>query len=338
MPCAFLCPLPPSFAFPLRWIHLSLSAFGPRLYSFRSISRPWSPASNPRLPAMSCFTSAAAIGLIISAKKPFAPYSGFIPPSFGSSRASVWLASRSSISRSSGSPTRASPTSKPCLSSPMPAHRSQPFQPRPFSPNAGIAGGVSGGVKSGVSGGVAAGVEGGISGDAAKGSSVDEPNVDISTIWTDTVKRGSMMRQVRGLGTLVRADGSTKLVARVTLPASMVVDVKPGQDALVETQEGPFAKGHVSSISPSASGDTRIVNVVLDAVSEGTSAGLKVDATINIERLENVLYIGRPVNGRQNSEISLFKITDNGAEAVLTQVQLGLSSVNSPYATVALQL
>src|SRR5438876_11204894 len=93
-----------------------------------------------------------------------------------------------------------------------------------------------------------------------------------------------MMRQVRGLGTLVRADGSTKLVARVTLPASMVVDVKPGQDALVETQEGPFAKGHVSSISPSASGDTRIVNVVLDAVSEGTSAGLKVDATINIER------------------------------------------------------
>src|SRR5438876_11420208 len=86
-----------------------------------------------------------------------------------------------------------------------------------------------------------------------------------------------MMRQVRGLGTLVRADGSTKLVARVTLPASMVVDVKPGQDALVETQEGPFAKGHVSSISPSASGDTRIVNVVLDAVSEGTSAGLKVD-------------------------------------------------------------
>ena len=110
--------------------------FGPRLYSFRSVSRPWSPTSNPRLPAMSCFTSGGAIGLIISAKKRFAPCSGFIPPSFGSSRASVWLASRSSISRSSGSPTRASPTSKPCLSSPMPAHPSQPFQPRPFSPNA----------------------------------------------------------------------------------------------------------------------------------------------------------------------------------------------------------
>ena len=196
-------------------------------------------------------------------------------------------------------------------------------------PKTGIAGGVSGGVKSGVSGGVAAGVEGGISGDAAKRLSVDERNVDISTIWTDTVKRGSMMRQVRGLGTLVRADGSTNLVARVTLPASLVVDVKPGQDALVETQEGPFAKGHVSSISPSASDDTRIVNVVLDGVSEGTSAGLKIDATINIERLENVLYVGRPVNGRANSEISLFKITDNGAEAIRTQVKLGRASVNT---------
>jgi HlyD family secretion protein len=71
------------------------------------------------------------------------------------------------------------------------------------------------------------------------------------------------------------------------------------------------------------------VNVVLDAVSEGASAGLKIDATINIERLENVLYIGRPVNGRANSEISLFKITDNGAEAVRTQVKLGRSSVNT---------
>src|SRR6266513_930307 len=63
--------------------------------------------------------------------------------------------------------------------------------------------------------------------------------------------------------------------------------------------------------------------------SEGTMAGLKVESTINIERLENVLYIGRPVNDHQNREISLFKITDNGAEAVRTQVKLGLSSVKT---------
>jgi HlyD family secretion protein len=44
-------------------------------------------------------------------------------------------------------------------------------------------------------------------------------------------------------------------------------------------------------------------------------------------KLENVLYVGRPVNGRQNSEISLFKITDNDAEAVRTQVKLGRASV-----------
>lgn len=197
----------------------------------------------------------------------------------------------------------------------------------------GVSGGISGGVKSGVSGGVAARVEGGISGDVGKHLSVDEPNVDISTIWTDTVKKGPMMLQVRGQGTLVRADGSTNLVARVTLPASVAADLKPSQPAAVNTTKGPLAKGHVGSISPSTSGDTRTVDVVLDGTPEGASVGLKVDTWIDIEKLDNVLYIGRPIqNGAAampNSTASLYKIVNDGKEAVRVSVKLGRQSVNT---------
>ena len=84
-------------------------------------------------------------------------------------------------------------------------------------PQGGVVQGVSGGVKSGPSdgpsggplGGVSGGIEGGISGDSARHQHVDEPTVDQSTIWVDSTKKGPMLRQVRGMGTLVRAEGST---------------------------------------------------------------------------------------------------------------------------------
>jgi HlyD family secretion protein len=141
------------------------------------------------------------------------------------------------------------------------------------------------------------------------------------------------VRQVRGLGTLVRAEGSTNLVNRVTLAASMTAELKPGQPAAVATQKGPLAKGHVSSISPSTSGDTRTVNVVLDGVPEGTSAGLQVDTWIDIEKLDDILYIGVPIqNGSRalsNSAASLYKIVNDGKQAVRVTVKLGRASVDT---------
>ena len=216
-----------------------------------------------------------------------------------------------------------------------------PLESAPKSGGGGVAGGVSGGVAGEVSGGVTGGVNGGVadgvssdlSGAISTRASSDIPNVAYSTIWIDTVKRGPMLRQVRGLGTLVAAKDSTNLVARVTLPASMAVDLQPGQPATVATQKGPLARGHVSSISPSTSGDTRTADVVLDAVPEGTSAGLKVDTWIDIEKLDNILYIGVPVqNGSRalpNSAASLYKIVNDGKEAVRVTVKLGRTSVNT---------
>src|SRR5437773_2387414 len=205
--------------------------------------------------------------------------------------------------------------------------------PLQSAPKTGVAGGVAGGVSGGVNGGVARGVSSDVSGTVSTRASSDIPNVAYSTIWIDTVKRGPMLRQVRGLGTLVPAKDSTNLVARVTLPASMAVDLQPGQPATVATQKGPLARGHVSSISPSTSGDTRTADVVLDAVPEGTSAGLKVDTWIDIEKLDNILYIGVPVqNGSRalpNSAASLYKIVNDGKEAVRVTVKLGRTSVNT---------
>src|SRR6266480_1866008 len=208
----------------------------------------------------------------------------------------------------------------------------------PYPPQRGVvAPGVSGGVGSGPSGGpvggplggVTGGIKGGISGDSAKLQHLDEPTVDFFFIGVATTEKGPMLRQVRGMGKLVRAEGSTNLVARVTLPAFITVDVRPNQNAAIATRKGPLANGHVSGISLSPSNDTRGVDIALDAVPEGVGAGLEIDATIDIEKLENVLYVGRPVHATANSTVSLFKIVNDGKEAVRLEVKLGRSSVNT---------
>jgi beta-lactamase regulating signal transducer with metallopeptidase domain len=211
-------------------------------------------------------------------------------------------------------------------------------------PQSGVAGGVSGGVGGGISGGVSGGVSngagGGVSGGVAGGiggsASHDIPTVDLSTVWTDTVKRGPMVRQVRGLGTIVRAEGSSDLIARVTLPESMTVDLRPDQNAAVEFRPNPNAsvdtrqaqiKGSVIRITPS--GQSRTVDIALNVSREyGFTAGQQIDATIDIEKLDNILQIGRPVAAAANSTSSVFRIVKDGTEAVRVNVKFGRSSVS----------
>jgi beta-lactamase regulating signal transducer with metallopeptidase domain len=195
-------------------------------------------------------------------------------------------------------------------------------------PQDGVAGGVASRVTQGVAKGVLGGVIDGVSGGADR-SSRDIPTVYSNTIWTDTVKRGPMLRQVRGLGTLVRAEDSTGLVARVALPVVQTADVKPNQNATIDTRKG-LVKGHVTSINASSSDGTRTVYVALDGpLPEGAGADLPIDATIDIEKIDNILYVGRPVHGAANSTISLFKLAKDSAEAERVNVKLGRSSVNA---------
>jgi beta-lactamase regulating signal transducer with metallopeptidase domain len=194
----------------------------------------------------------------------------------------------------------------------------------------GVSGGATGGVVQGVSRGATGGVSGGISGGGAGGVSAshDIPTVDNTTIWTDTVKRGPMLRQVRGLGTLVRAENSGNLVARVTLPAVMMKEARPNQNVTIDTRKG-LVKGHVLRIDASSSGATT-TDIALDApLPEGVNAGLEVDATIDIEKLDNILNVGRPVHATANSTVSLFKLVNDGTEAVRVSVRLGRASANA---------
>jgi beta-lactamase regulating signal transducer with metallopeptidase domain len=195
----------------------------------------------------------------------------------------------------------------------------------PGGPSDGISGGVSGGV----AGGVTSGVTGGIDGALTTHAPTDIPQVDSSTLVIDTVKRGPMVRQVRGLGKLVRAAGSTNLIAQVTLPAFLTADVKAGQSASVASQKGPLSNGHVLSVGPSGSGDTRTIDIALDTKSEGADANLEIDASIDIEKIDSTLQVGRPVHGAANSETSLFRLDNNGTDATRINVKLGRASVNS---------
>lgn len=204
-------------------------------------------------------------------------------------------------------------------------------------PQGGVAGGVATGVAKGVAQGVLSsvirgvsdGINGGVAGGVGGNASRDIPTVENNSIWTDTVKRGPMVRQVRGLGTLVRAEDSAGLVARVALPVVQAADVKPNQSATVDTRIG-IVKGHVTGINASASDGTRTVYVSLDGpLPEGAVTDLPIDATIDIEKLDNILYVGRPVHATADSTISLFKLAKDGAEAVRVNVKFGRSSVNT---------
>lgn len=196
-------------------------------------------------------------------------------------------------------------------------------------PSGGVAGGISGSVSGGVSGSVSGGISGGIAG-ANSSAQSGEPNVDYDSIWTDTVKRGPMSLQVRGLGVLVRADNSSGLVAKVSLPATMTRDVRPNETAIIDAGQGKgSAKGHVVGVNGS-SGDTSLVFVAADTpLPAGINAGTNVDVVVDIERLDNVLYIHRPAHGPANTTVSLFKISADGLEATRVNVKLGRMSVNT---------
>jgi beta-lactamase regulating signal transducer with metallopeptidase domain len=207
-----------------------------------------------------------------------------------------------------------------------------------------VSGGVVGGVTGGISGGVTGGVAGGISEGIASGTgaSRDIPTVENNTIWTDTVKRGPMVRQVRGLGTLVRAKDFT--IAKVLLPESMTREVHANQNAVTSTKKGPLATGHVISVSREVVNGTVAVDISLEAVPTSSDkivnldphfVGVpdQIDATIDIEKLDNVLYVGRPVHAGQsptrNSSFALFKIVKDGTEAERVNVKFGRASVNT---------
>jgi len=120
-----------------------------------------------------------------------------------------------------------------------------------------------------------------------------------------------------------------KLKAALQIPETQARDIQIGQPATIDTHNGVIP-GHVTRIDPSVVNGTRTVDVALDGpLPSGAVPQLSVDGTIDLERLLDVLYVGRPALGNENSTLSLFKVDAEGKGATRVPVKVGRASVNS---------
>jgi multidrug resistance efflux pump len=120
-----------------------------------------------------------------------------------------------------------------------------------------------------------------------------------------------------------------RLKAELRVPETQARDVVVGQSVDIDTRNG-IVKGHVMRVDPSVQTGTVTVEVALDgALPKGARPDLSVDGTIEIERLNDVLHVGRPAYGQGESTVGLFKLDADGKYATRVPVKLGVSSVTT---------
>jgi RND family efflux transporter MFP subunit len=119
-----------------------------------------------------------------------------------------------------------------------------------------------------------------------------------------------------------------KLKAALQIAETQARDIQIGQPASIDTHNGVIP-GHVTRIDPSVVNGTRTVDVDLDGpLPPGAVPQLSVDGTIDLERMTDVVYVGRPALGNENSTVTLFKIDADGKGATRVPVKVGRASVN----------
>ncbi len=128
---------------------------------------------------------------------------------------------------------------------------------------------------------------------------------------------------------VARVANQAKLKAVLKIAETQARDIAFGQPVQIDTRNG-IVPGHVTRIDPAAENGTVTVDVALDAaLPKGARPDLSVDGTIELERLENVLYVSRPVQGQADTKIGLFRVVEGGGGAVRVPVKLGHTSVTS---------
>ncbi|HLV88289.1 MAG TPA: HlyD family efflux transporter periplasmic adaptor subunit [Candidatus Sulfotelmatobacter sp.] len=119
------------------------------------------------------------------------------------------------------------------------------------------------------------------------------------------------------------------LIAELKVPETQARDVQIGQPAVVDTHNGT-ASGTVMRVDPAVQNGTVTVDINLTGeLPKGARPDLSVDGTIDLEKLDDTLYVGRPAFGQENSTISLFKLDPDGKGAVRVPVKVGRASVSS---------
>jgi multidrug resistance efflux pump len=141
-----------------------------------------------------------------------------------------------------------------------------------------------------------------------------------------SLQPGQWVNAGTAIGKVVQP-GTLKAVLRI--PETQAKDIGIGQPASIDTRNG-IVKGHVSRVDPGAQGGAVTVDVSLDdPLPAGARPDLNVDGTIQLERLTNVLYTGRPTIAQDNAVVGLFRLDANGSSATRVQVRLGRISSSS---------
>jgi multidrug efflux pump subunit AcrA (membrane-fusion protein) len=129
--------------------------------------------------------------------------------------------------------------------------------------------------------------------------------------------------------TLAKVVQPDQLKASLKIAETQARDIQIGQPAEVDTHNGVIP-GSVTRIDPAVQNGTVTVDVELQgALPQGARPDLSVDGTIDLDRMANVLYVGRPAFGNENSTVTLFKLSADGKTAVRVPVKVGRASVNS---------
>ena len=136
-------------------------------------------------------------------------------------------------------------------------------------------------------------------------------------------------QRVKIADNLARVADPSKLKAQIKIAETQAKDIQPNQQAVIDTRNG-VVKGHVKRVDPAVEQGTVTVDVAFDEeLPKGARPDLSVDGTIELERLDNVVFVGRPAFGQENNTVGMFRLVAGSNEAVRTPVKLGKSSVNT---------
>jgi HlyD family secretion protein len=128
---------------------------------------------------------------------------------------------------------------------------------------------------------------------------------------------------------LARVANPNKLKAELNIPETQAKDIQIGQEVSIDTRNG-LIPGRVSRMDPSVKDGTVTIDVRLEGeLPKGARPDLSVDGTIVLEKLDEIVYVGRPVQGQPDSQVSIFKLDSDGKGASRVTVKLGRSSVNT---------
>ena len=135
--------------------------------------------------------------------------------------------------------------------------------------------------------------------------------------------------QVQPGTNLARVADPTKLKAEVRVAETQAKDIAIGQTAQIDTRNG-IVEGRVARIDPAVQNGTVLVDVTItNELPKGARPDLSVDGTIELERLNEVIFVGRPAFGQERSTVGIFKLVEGTNDAVRIQAKLGRSSVNT---------